>query len=305
MRLDKYITLKYPEKSRNYVQKIIKDSFVFVNKKNQTKPGFEVAENDHIEINFPNPKKLNLKPKKIQLDIIYEDKNLLIINKKAGLSVHPSPTEKSDITLVNVILSHCKNSLSSIGGVMRPGIVHRLDKDTSGIIMIAKNDDTHRYLSDLIAKRKVKKTYLGVVHGKMDTKSGTIDSPIGRHQFDRKKMSIQNDLYGKNAITHFKVLNYLKNLDLSILEIQIITGRTHQIRVHMSAIHHPIIFDKVYGNEKSDNFLNSKFKIQNSKFSYRQLLHAWKLSLKLPNEEQEKTFEAKIPEDMLNFVLKN
>lgn len=303
MRLDKYLSLKFPEKSRTYIQKIIEDFGVSVNKKLIHKSGFEVKDEDEVEIKFPEVKKLNLKAKKIPLNVIYEDDSMLIINKQPGISVHPSETSKES-TLVNAVLNHCKGSLSGIGGIMRPGIVHRLDKDTSGVLMIAKNDQTHQYLSNLIKNREVKKIYLGIIHGKMQSLTGKIDSPIGRSYTDRKKMAVKNDVSGKNAITNFKVIHYIKELDISLLEIQIITGRTHQIRVHMAAIKHPIVFDSTYGDKKLDNdltnMLYSLFPIPYS--TQRQMLHAWKLELKMPNDENTQAFEAKIPEDFQAII---
>lgn len=307
MRLDKYLQSIYPEKSRTYIQKLISDAAVKINDKIQDKNNFNVSETDKIEVIFPKDKVLNLEAKNIPLKVIYEDKNILIINKDAGISVHPGDSNKDEDTLVNAVLHHCKNSLSSIGGVVRPGIVHRLDKDTSGVLMIAKNDETHRYLSDLIKNRKVKKTYLGLVHGKMETQSGTIDAAIGRDSKDRKKMGIRNELNGRNAITHFKVIKYFEKYKISLLELQIITGRTHQIRVHMSAINHPILFDETYGDGKLDEklikMLYSIFHIPYSK--KRQMLHAHKLSLLFQNEKKERSFEASLPSDfdsILSFL---
>jgi 23S rRNA pseudouridine1911/1915/1917 synthase len=307
MRLDKYLVSKYSDKTRSYLQKLIIDGFVHINNKICKKAACEINDNDEIKIIFPKAKKLNLKAQNIPLDIIYEDKNILIINKDAGIAVHPSPTTKKDeATLVNAVLFHCKKSLSGISGTMRPGIVHRLDKDTSGVLMIAKNDITHKYLSALIKDRKIKKTYLSLVHGKMKTQSGTIDSPISRNTLDRKKMSISNKLSAKNAITHFKVLKYFEKFDISFLEIQIVTGRTHQIRVHMSAINHPVVFDDIYGDKKLDLNLKARRNLgkENFKFHTRQLLHAWKLSFKLLNEKKERSFEAELKKDFQNIFQK-
>lgn len=304
MRLDKYISTEYPNKSRSYIQKLIADGCVKINGEICTKSGKDIQNNKKIKITFPKAKTLNLTAKNIPLDIIYEDNNLLIINKPAGLAVHPCESLKNnENTLVNAVLHHCKNDLSGIGGVMRPGIVHRLDKDTSGIMMIAKNDQTHKYLSKLIEKRKIKKIYLALVYGAMESDLGTIDAPIGRAKFDRKKMSIRNETYGKSAITHFKVKKYFKDLDISLLEVQIVTGRTHQIRVHMSSIGHPILFDKTYGDTKLDKELNeSSAFVSLQRTGNRQMLHAHKLTLQLPNLKVKKTFEAKIPKEFELFI---
>lgn len=284
-RLDKALTKKLPHLTRTYIQKLIKNGDILVNNK-KVNAHYKTKISDQVQINIPKPKKIEIKPEKIPLDIIYEDKNILVINKPAGLVVHPDQSGHKTRTLVNAILHHCKD-LSGISGELRPGIVHRLDKNTSGLLVIAKNDKAHQYLSNQIKNRKVKKIYWALIKNHLSPKEGVIEAPIGRSTKNRKKMDIKWTKKGKYALTHYKVLKEFANC--SLLEIQIITGRTHQIRVHLSAIGHPVIGDNEYGDSKIN-------KIFAEKGLTRQFLHAKELSFKNPSTEKKVTFSSDLPE---------
>ena len=240
IRLDSYIARKYKDLSRTMIQKLIENGEILVNGQKK-KMSYKVNINDEISINIPEPEKTDLKPQDIPLDIVYEDNDIIVVNKPKGMVVHPA-NGNPDGTLVNAIMAISKNSLSGIGGKIRPGIVHRLDKDTSGIIIVAKNDKAHINLSKQIKDREVKKIYIALVKGAVNENEATIDMPIGRSTKDRKKMAVRKD--GKQAITHFKVLK--RYLNYTLLEVKIDTGRTHQIRVHMAEIGHPVVGDIVY-----------------------------------------------------------
>ncbi len=278
IRLDKLIANKYSDLSRTNIQKLIDDNKITVNNKVQ-KASYKVMEKDEIKIEEIEAKTIDLKPQNIPLDIIYEDDDIIVINKQKGLVVHPA-NGNPDGTLVNAIMAICKDSLSGIGGEIRPGIVHRLDKDTSGLIIVAKNDKAHINLSEQIKNREVKKTYIALVRGVIKENEATINMPIARSTKDRKKMAVSKD--GKNAITHFKVL---KRYDkYTLIEVNIETGRTHQIRVHMSQIGYPIVGDNVYSNGKNP------FGVVG------QMLHSAKLSFRHPITNKEMNLEAPLPE---------
>ena len=277
-RLDKYISNKTDEISRVMIQKLIDEGEILVNGKSQ-KASYKVQNGDKISINIPEVKEVGLKSQDIPLDIIYEDNDILVVNKPKGMVVHPA-VGNLDGTLVNAVMAHCKDNLSGIGGEVRPGIVHRLDKDTSGLIIVAKNDKAHIKLSEQIQNREVKKIYIALVRGIVKENEATIDMPIGRSSKDRKKMAV--DKKGKEAITHFKVL---KRYDkYTLLEVKIDTGRTHQIRVHMAEIGHPVIGDEVYSNGKNE------FNVEG------QMLHAKSLEFKHPITGKLKHLEAPLPE---------
>ena len=242
------------------------------------KSSLKVKQGDIVEIEEVEAKEIELKAQDIPLDIVYEDSDIIVVNKQKGLVVHPA-NGNPDGTLVNAIMNICKDSLSGIGGEIRPGIVHRLDKDTSGLIIIAKNDKAHINLSEQIKNREVKKTYIALVRGVISENEATINIPIARSTKDRKKMAVSKD--GKNAITHFKVL---KRYDkYTLVEVKIETGRTHQIRVHMSHIGYPVVGDVVYSNGKNPFGVIG------------QMLHAQKLTFKHPITNEELNLEAPLP----------
>ena len=285
MRLDMYIAQKNDKLSRSMIQKLIEDGEILVN--GQTKKiSYKVHTGDEIEINIPEPKETNIKPQNIPVEVIYEDNDIIVVNKPKGMVVHPA-NGNPDGTLVNAVLALCKDNLSGIGGEIRPGIVHRLDKDTSGLLIIAKNDLAHKNISEQIKNRQVKKIYIALVKGNVAEDEATIDMPIGRSAKDRKKMAVRKD--GKTAITHFKVLKRYNKYTL--LEIKIDTGRTHQIRVHMAEIGHPVVGDMVYSSGKNE------FGIEG------QMLHAKSLDFRHPVTGKEMHLEADLPQyfvDVLN-----
>ena len=281
-RLDSYIASKNLELSRSMIKKLLDDGKITVNGE-ITKASYKVQLNDKIEIDIEKPKEVKLEAQEIPLDVIYEDNDILVVNKQKGLVVHPG-NGNLDGTLANAVMAHCKDSLSGIGGELRPGIVHRLDKDTSGLLIIAKNDKAHIKMSEQIKDRKVKKTYIALVRGIISENEATINMPIGRSTKDRKKMAVTKN--GKEAVTHFKVLNRFttNKASYTLLEVKIDTGRTHQIRVHMAEIGHPVIGDTVYSNGKNE------FGVVG------QCLHAKKLEFTHPITEKEMNLEAPLPE---------
>jgi len=293
-RVDQILSVQHSDLSRSYIKKLIKDGNLLVNGKKITSPSFKISEEDKVKLNIPKPKEIKLEPKKIDLDIVFEDKNIIIVNKQAGLTVHPSTSNKTD-TLVNALIYHYKGKLSGISGELRPGIVHRLDKDTSGLLVVAKNDKAHQYLSDLFKNRKISKTYTALIAGKLTPKKGQIVAPIFRSKFDRKKMDISSHRKARNAVTNYEVIKYYKNATL--VKAFPKTGRTHQIRVHFASIGHPIIGDKIYGNLK----LNTEIARLGLK---RQFLHASELRFVPLNSKTQKIFKAELPED-LKQVLKD
>lgn len=278
IRIDKYISLQKPEISRANVQKMIENGDILVNDKKE-KDSYKVQENDEIKINFEPPKESHLEPENIPLDIVYEDDDIVVVNKQKGLVVHPGNGNPNG-TLVNAIMAHCKDSLSGIGGEIRPGIVHRIDKDTSGLLIIAKNDFAHLNLSEQIKNHEVKKTYLALVRGRIKEQEATINMPIARDEKNRIKMAVDKD--GKPAITHFKVLKKYENY--TFIEVNIETGRTHQIRVHMSKIGFPLVGDDTYSNGKNP------FGVKG------QMLHSYRLEFKHPRTGKTLNLEAELPE---------
>lgn len=277
-RLDIYIAENFNELSRTMIKKLIESNNILVNDKSE-KVSYKVQANDNISIDVPEAKETKLKAQEIPLDIIYEDSDIIVVNKPKGMVVHPA-NGNPDGTLVNAILSICKNSLSGIGGELRPGIVHRLDKDTSGLIIVAKNDKAHINMSEQIKERNVKKTYIALVRGNVPEEEATINMPIGRSTKDRKKMAVTKN--GKQAITHFRVLKRYSKYTL--LEIKIETGRTHQIRVHMAEIGYPVVGDAVYSNGKNE------FGIEG------QMLHAYKLEFMHPITNKHMELTAPLPQ---------
>lgn len=281
--------------SRSYVQKLIRKELVLINRE-IAKKGNRVSEGDQIIIRDMALEDSKFAAKEIPLEVIYEDDDLLVINKPSGLLTHPSSHEK-EYTLVNALLHHCGDRLSGIGGEKRPGIVHRLDRDTSGIMMVAKHDESHKDLAKQIQERKVEKHYLTLVDGVMKSKTGSIDAPLMKTQINGKnKVVVSPNRQAKKSLTHFKVLETIQD-HFSLLDVQIITGRMHQIRVHLAAINRPVIGDELYGNKK----VNSTFK----RFGLsRQFLHAYKLRFQHPRTHEWMEFEAPLSAD-LQQVLKN
>ncbi len=285
-RIDAYLAKKNKELSRVAIQRLIEEEKVFVNNK-KTKASYKVQEKDVINLEEEIPKEVSLKAQDIPIEIIYEDSDIIVVNKPKGLVVHPA-NGNPDGTLVNAIMAICKDSLSGIGGKLRPGIVHRLDKDTSGILVIAKNDESHIKMSEQIKNHEVQKTYIALVRGIVKENNATIKMPIGRSDKNRKKMAVTKK--GKEAITHFKVLKrYLKH-NCTLLEIKIETGRTHQIRVHLSYIGYPIIGDEIYSSGKNEWNIKG------------QCLHAKSLKFKHPITKKEMFLEAKIPEYLQQVI---
>ncbi len=278
IRLDAWISANLPDYSRTYLQKLIETGCITVNDR-QPKTNYRPKSGDKITISVPPPVIPDITPEKIPLDIIYEDNDIIVIDKPKGMVVHPAAGNYSG-TLVNALMEHCGNSLSDINGVIRPGIVHRIDKDTTGILVIAKNNKSHEELSGLFKGHDISRIYLSVVDGVIREESGTIDAPIGRHPNDRKKMSV-NLKNGRRAVTHFKVLERFKNA--TYVQVTLETGRTHQIRVHMSYIGHPVTGDTVYGRKNQSADTNG------------QVLHAGHLGFVHPSTKEYVEFNSDLP----------
>ncbi len=284
-RLDVWLTAALEEYSRSYVEKLIQDGNVTVNGKN-VKSGCKLKTGDNVRVSVPAPKPLEVEAQEIELDIVHEDEDIIVINKPRGMVVHPAAGNYSG-TLVNALLRHCGDSLSDINGVIRPGIVHRIDKDTSGVLVIAKNNKSHTVLSDMLKEHDIKRIYTAVAEGIIMEDQGTVDAPIGRHPVDRKKMAV-NLKNGRRAVTHFKVLERFRNTTL--LELRLETGRTHQIRVHMSYIGHPLVGDGVYGKKKQVYGFEG------------QALHAGTLGFVHPGTGEYVEYTAPPPEEFINLV---
>lgn len=278
-RIDKFLDLKMEDLSRSFLQKSIKSEGVKVNN-SIVKSNYKVKEQDIVELIVPDAVEPDILPENIPLDILYEDQDLLIVNKPKGMVVHPAAGHYNG-TLVNALMYHCKDSLSGINGVMRPGIVHRIDMDTTGSLVVCKNDFSHQYISDLLKEHSITRKYHAIVHGVISDDAGTIEGPIGRHPIDRKKMSI-NEKNGKDAITHYKVIQRFQSH--TYVECQLETGRTHQIRVHMASIKHPLLGDAVYTNIKS------KYNLQG------QTLHAKTIGFVHPSTKEYFEIDAPLPE---------
>lgn len=286
-RIDKFLSLQCPDISRSYLQKLVKDKLVSVNDK-EVKANYKVQKDDTICVNFPEIKELDILPEDIPLDILYEDECLLIVNKPKGMVVHPAAGHTSG-TLVNAVLYHCKGNLSGINGVLRPGIVHRIDKDTTGALVICKDDITHRDLAEQLKVHSITRRYRAIVSGNLKDDEGTIEGPIGRHPTDRKKMAI-NRTNGKEAVTHYRVLERFGNA--TYIECQLETGRTHQIRVHMTSIGHPLLGDEIYGSAKNPYHLEG------------QTLHAMILGFIHPKTKEYIEVEAPLPEYFIKLLEK-
>ena len=284
IRIDRYLSEMNEELSRSYIQKLLKEQKITVNG-SAVKANYKVQEGDEISVAVPDIKEPDILPEDIPLDILYEDNDVLIVNKPKGMVVHPA-NGNPDGTLVNAIMSMCRDSLSGIGGELRPGIVHRIDKDTSGLLIVAKNDKAHIEMSNQIKNHEVKKIYIALVRGNVGEDEATIDMPIGRSTKDRKKMAVVKN--GKEAVTHFKVIKRYGKYTL--LEVKIDTGRTHQIRVHMAEIGHPVVGDMVYSNGKND------FGVEG------QMLHAKSLDFKHPITGKQMHLEAELPKYFKNII---
>ena len=283
-RIDAYLSEKLEDTSRVTIQRLIANAKVLVNGKT-VKASYKVQVGDTLQVEEEIPVEISLKAQNIPVDIIYEDQDIIVVNKPKGMVVHPA-NGNPDGTLVNAIMAICKDSLSGIGGEIRPGIVHRLDKDTSGIIIVAKNDKAHIHLSEQIKEHQVKKTYIALVRGIVKENEATINMPIGRSEKDRKKMAVTKK--GKEAITHFKVIQRYDKYTL--LQVNIETGRTHQIRVHLSQIGYPIVGDEVYSNGKNEWNVKG------------QCLHAKSLEFTHPITGEKMYLEAKLPEYFENIL---
>ncbi|WP_248926585.1 RluA family pseudouridine synthase [Paenibacillus hamazuiensis] len=281
-RIDKYIVESLEEDvSRTHVQQWIKDGHVTVNGK-PVKPNYKLAAEDAIAVTVPEPEELNIQPEPIPLDVVYEDSDVIVVNKPRGMVVHPAAGHYSG-TLVNALMHHCKD-LSGINGVMRPGIVHRIDKDTSGLLMAAKNDLAHQHLAEQLKEHSVSRKYIAIVHGNLAHDHGTIDAPIGRDPHDRMLYTV-TDKNSKHAVTHFVVLERLGAY--SVVELKLETGRTHQIRVHMKFIGHPLVGDPAYGRSKGITM-----EVEG------QALHAAELGFTHPRSGERMQFEAPLPAEM-------
>lgn len=252
-RLDKYLALIYENQSRSFFQKLIKENLVLVNEKVQ-KANYRVSAEDTVSVTIPKAQKIEILPEDIPLDILYEDEDVLVINKPKGMVVHPSAGHYSG-TLVNAVMYHCRDSLSGINGAIRPGIVHRIDMDTTGALIICKNDNAHIKIAEQIKEHSVTRRYRGIVNGVVKQDTGIIEGAIGRHPVERKKMAI-NEKNGKPAITHYRVLERFSNH--TYMEFELETGRTHQIRVHMASIGHPLLGDTLYGSGKNPYHLQGQ-----------------------------------------------
>lgn len=279
MRIDRFISERMSDTSRSYIQKLIKDELVTVDSK-VVKSNYKVKEGEWVEIVLPEPVSLDIEAENIPLDILYEDSDVLLVNKPKDMVVHPSAGHITG-TLVNALLYHCKDSLSSINGVMRPGIVHRIDKDTTGILIICKNDKSHNCIAEQLKVHSITRRYHALVWNNITDDTGTIDAPIGRHPVDRKKMAI-NHKNGKQAVTHYKVLERFGQY--TYIQCELETGRTHQIRVHMASIGHPLVGDPVYGPAKQP------FKTDG------QMLHAKVFGFIHPSTNDYMEFETDLPE---------
>ena len=279
VRIDRYLSDQCQDISRSYLQKLLKEQSVLV-EENPVKSNYKVNTGDRISLTLPEIREPEIVPEDIPLDIVYEDKDIILINKPKGMVVHPAAGHYSG-TLVNGLMSHCRSELSGINGVMRPGIVHRIDMDTTGVLIVCKNDMAHNSISEQLKDHSITRRYAAIVHGVLKDDEGTINAPIGRHPIDRKKMSI-NEKNGRDAITHYRVLERFRQY--TYIECQLETGRTHQIRVHMASTGHPLLGDSVYGPAKCPFRLNG------------QTLHAGVLGIIHPRTGEYMEFTAPLPD---------
>lgn len=287
-RIDKMLSEYFADYSRSFLKKLFDDGLITVNNKS-VKPSYKVKSTDMIDISVPDPVNIDIAPENIPLDIIYEDDDIILVNKPKGMVVHPAPGHYGG-TLVNGLMYHFGDSLSGINGEFRPGIVHRIDMDTTGVLVVCKNDSAHRSLSEQLHEHSITRKYYAIVHGNIQQNEGTVDAPIGRSPRDRKKMAV-NTRNGRRAVTHYRVLERFGGR-YTYIECQLETGRTHQIRVHMASIGHPILGDDVYGPKKCP------FKLQG------QTLHAGVLGFIHPSTGEYIEFKADLPEYFKELLVK-
>jgi 23S rRNA pseudouridine1911/1915/1917 synthase len=287
-RLDKFLVSKLPELSRAAIQRLIHEGNIRVNAV-PSKPNHQLRVGETVSVTIPEPRATEIVAEKIPLDVLFEDADLLVLNKPSGMTVHPG-AGNMEHTLVHALLHHCGKSLSGIGGELRPGIVHRLDKDTSGCMVVAKNDATHLALSNQFAGREVSKVYIALVAGVVKRNSGVIDAGIARHRVHRKKMAV-DEVRGRKAVTEYRVAQRFAHHTL--VEAAIHTGRTHQIRVHFAWLGHPVLGDATYGRKTEVLSCDKKTSLAIP----RQMLHAWKLGFTHPRTGRQMQFEAKLPKD--------
>lgn len=285
-RLDKYLAEKNTDMTRSFLQRNIQEGRVLVNKK-KVKSGYKLSDRDQITMTIAPPEELEILPENIPLDILYEDSDIIVVNKPKQMVVHPAPGHYSG-TIVNALLYHCKDSLSGINGVLRPGIVHRIDQDTTGAIVICKNDYSHQFIAQQLKEHSITRTYHAIVLYHLKDEEGTIEGSIGRHPSDRKKMAV-NVKNGKEAVTHYQVLDSL-NHKYTYIACNLETGRTHQIRVHMASIGHPVLGDSVYGPQKCPFHLTG------------QTLHAKTLGFIHPRTKKYMEFDAPLPEYFVKLL---
>lgn len=290
LRVDQFVAARCIELSRSYIQKLLKENRISINGNFGIKAKVPVSYGDEVCICLPEPESLDIEPQDIPLDILYEDEDILVVNKPKDMVVHPAPGHYTD-TLVNAILFHCGDRLSGINGILRPGIVHRIDKDTTGTLIVCKNDHAHQCISDQLREHSITRTYCAIVYNNFSEETGTIDLPIGRHPVDRKKRTV-TEKNSKRAVTHYKVIDHL-NRKFNYVECHLETGRTHQIRVHMAHIGHPLLGDSVYGPQ------NNRFKNLQG-----QVLHAKTIGFVHPTSDEYMEFAAPLPE-YFETLLKN
>lgn len=285
IRIDRYLAEQCPDLSRSYIQKLAKNGAVFVNNR-QVKANYKVQPQDQVILTIPDMQVPDILPENIPLDILYEDQWLLVVNKPKDMVVHPSAGHMEG-TLVNAVMAHCGEHLSGINGVLRPGIVHRIDKDTTGALLICKDDTVHRDLAEQLKVHSIKRRYRAIVQGNLKEDQGTVDAPVGRHPTDRKKMAV-NYKNGKEAVTHYQVLERFGNA--TYIECRLETGRTHQIRVHMASLGHPLLGDTIYGSSKNPYHLQG------------QALHAMILGFIHPITREYLEFQAPLPEYFIKLL---
>ena len=285
-RIDRYLAQQMPDQSRSFLQKLIREEQITVNGR-PVKANYRLQPEDQVLVIVPDPQLPDILPENIPLDILYEDSDVLVINKPKGMVVHPAAGHYTN-TVVNAVMYHCQGNLSGINGVMRPGIVHRIDRDTTGAIVICKNDQAHQSLAQQLKEHSITRSYRAIVWNNLKEDEGTVDRPIGRHPVDRKKMAV-NEKNGKTAVTHYRVLERFGSF--TYIECRLETGRTHQIRVHMASIGHPLLGDEVYGPSGKQ-----PFRLQG------QCLHAMTLGFRHPSTGEYVEFEAPLPEYFTQLI---